>query len=74
MFSQTKAVLHIDPLGSADPIPFGDNGPPLVIARVQPLAGELSRYKVTSSEPSDDEDEDIVQTARVPDRIVYTSM
>lgn len=69
---KTKAVLHIDPLGSADPIPFGDNGPPLVIARVQPLAGELSRYKVTSSEPSDDEDEDIVQTARVPDRIVYT--
>ncbi|CCL98268.1 uncharacterized protein FIBRA_00262 [Fibroporia radiculosa] len=70
---KSKIVLHIDPLGSADPIPFGIRGPPLVIVRVQPLAGELCRYKVTSAIPSDDDDEDIVQTARVPERIVHTT-
>ena len=37
------------------------------------MAGELSRYKVTSSDPNDDGEEDIVQTMRVPDRIVQTS-
>lgn len=73
MFSQTKVVLHIDPLGLADPIPFGMRGPPLVIVRVQPLAGDLSRYKVTSTGPNDDDEEDIVQTARVPERLVHTS-
>ncbi|KAI0921011.1 hypothetical protein AcW2_006119 [Taiwanofungus camphoratus] len=69
---KTKVVLHIDPLGLADPIPFGMRGPPLVIVRVQPLAGDLSRYKVTSTGPNDDDEEDIVQTARVPERLVHT--
>lgn len=61
-------------MGSADPIPFGINGPPFVRVRVQPIAGELSRYIVTSSDPNDESEEDIVQTARVPARIVQTSM
>ena len=71
---QTKVVLHIDHEGSADPIPFGIRGPPFVVVRVQPMAGELSRYMVTSSDPAEDAEEDIVQTGRIPDRIVQTSM
>jgi hypothetical protein len=71
---QTKIVVHIDSLGSADPIPFGVNAPPFVRVRIQPMAGELSRYTVTSSDPNDEPEEDIVQTARVPSRIVHTSM
>jgi len=66
--------VHVDSLGSADPIPFGINSPPFVRIRVQPIAGELSRYTVTSSDPNDESEEDIVQTARVPARIVQTSM
>ncbi|KIY49377.1 hypothetical protein FISHEDRAFT_41844 [Fistulina hepatica ATCC 64428] len=77
---KTKAVVHIDPLGSADNIPFGMGGPPLVVIRVQPMAGDLCRYKVTSSNEyrysaSDDievDEEDIVQIGRVPYRIVQT--
>ena len=70
---QTKVVVHIDPSGCADPIPFGMGGPPLVVIRIQPMAGELCRYTVTSREPTDEGEEDIVQTARVPGRIVQTS-
>lgn len=70
---QTKIVMHIDTLGTADPIPFGMNGPPYVVVRIQPMAGEISRYTVTSSDPSDESEEDIVQTARIPGRIVQTS-
>jgi len=70
---QTKVVVHIDALASSDPIPFGLNGnPPYVSIRVQPMAGELCRYTVTSNQP-DESDQDIVQTGRVPDRIVQTS-
>ncbi|KAH7914399.1 hypothetical protein BJ138DRAFT_1143943 [Hygrophoropsis aurantiaca] len=69
---KTKIVMHIDPAGAADPIPFGINGPPFVVVRVQPMAGEISRYTVTSSDPNDDPEEDIVQTARIPGRIVQT--
>jgi len=70
---QTKVVVHIDELGTSDPIPFGVNGPPLVSIRVQPIAGALCRYKVTSSDPNDENEEDIVQTGRVSDRVVHTS-
>ncbi|GBE79841.1 predicted protein [Sparassis crispa] len=69
---KTKVVLQIDALGSADPIPFGMQGPPFVVVRVQPIPGDLSRYKVTSSDPNDEDEEDIVQTGRVPERIVQT--
>lgn len=69
---KTKIVMHIDTLGTADPIPFGMNGPPYVVVRIQPMAGEISRYTVTSSDPSDESEEDIVQTARIPGRIVQT--
>lgn len=65
--------MHIDTLGTADPIPFGMNGPPYVVVRVQPMAGEISRYTVTSSDPADEPEEDIVQTSRIPGRIVQTS-
>jgi hypothetical protein len=71
---QTKIVVHIDALGSADKIPFGVGAPPFGIIRLQPLAGGVCRYKVSSSDPSDPGEEDIVQTARVPSRIVLTSM
>ena len=37
------------------------------------MAGALSRYKVTSSDPNDESEEDIVQTGRVADRVVHTS-
>ncbi|KAI5117382.1 hypothetical protein M0805_009072 [Coniferiporia weirii] len=69
---KTKIVLHIDSLGDADPLPFGMNGPPYVVVRVQPLPGELCRYTVHSNDPNDEPEEDIVQTARVPARIVHT--
>ncbi|KAI0307231.1 hypothetical protein B0F90DRAFT_1807884 [Multifurca ochricompacta] len=69
---KTKVVVHIDEFGTSDPIPFGINGPPFVSIRVQPMAGALSRYKVTSSDPSDENEEDIVQTGRVSDRIIHT--
>ncbi|KAJ3525962.1 hypothetical protein NM688_g8322 [Phlebia brevispora] len=77
---KTKIVVQIDPLGSADPIPFGVQGPPYVLIRVQPIEGELCRYSVTYHNPnessSDDDnhgEEDIVQLSRVPERIVQTS-
>ncbi|KAJ7283948.1 RhoGEF domain-containing protein [Mycena rebaudengoi] len=69
---KTKIVVHIDALGSADKIPFGVGAPPFGIIRLQPLAGGVCRYKVSSSDPSDPGEEDIVQTARVPSRIVLT--
>lgn len=65
--------MHIDASGLADPIPFGQGGPPLVVVRVQPMAGELSRYTVTSSDSNDEGEEDIIQTGRVPGRIIQTS-
>jgi protein ECT2 len=71
--SQTKIILHIDQSGSADPIPFGMDAPPYVVVRVQPIAGELSRYTVTSSDANDEREEDIVQSARLSERIVQTS-
>jgi len=68
-------VVHIDRdrYGSADPIPFGLGGPPFVVIRVQLMDGGLCRYSVRSSDPSDEGEEDIVQTARVPLRVVQTS-
>lgn len=66
-------VLHIDELGTSDPIPFGIDDPPFVSIRVQPIAGALARYKVTSSDPNDENEEDIVQIGRVSDRVVHTS-
>lgn len=66
-------MVHIDPLGSADPLPFGIGGPPFAVIRVQPMAGGLCRYAVSSSEPGDEAEEDIVQTGRVPSRVIQTS-
>ena len=37
------------------------------------MAGGLCRYAVSSSEPGDEAEEDIVQTGRVPSRVVQTS-
>lgn len=71
--SQTKVVVHIDADGIADQIPFGVEGPPLVIIRIQPMAGELSKFVVSSNDHSDEGEEDIIQTERVPGRIVQTS-
>ncbi|KZV72156.1 hypothetical protein PENSPDRAFT_371983 [Peniophora sp. CONT] len=70
---KTKVVVQIDPFGNADPLPFGARGPPYVVIHVQPIEGDLSRYRVLSSDPHDDHDEeDIVQTGRVPDRVIQT--
>ncbi|KAJ7781077.1 RhoGEF domain-containing protein [Mycena metata] len=69
---KTKIVVHIDALRSADKIPFGVGAPPFGVIRLQPMAGGLCRYTVTSSDPSDPGEEDIVQTTRVPSRIVLT--
>ncbi|KAF8076555.1 hypothetical protein FPV67DRAFT_1618362 [Lyophyllum atratum] len=68
---KTKIVVHIDPLGSSDPIPLGMGVAPFASIRVQPLAGQLCRYTVKSS-VDDESEEDIVQTERVPSRIVDT--
>jgi protein ECT2 len=70
---KTKIVVHIDERGTADPIPFGTNGPPFVVVRIQPMEGDLSRYSVTSNDPHDEGEQDIVQTSRVPAKIVQTS-
>ncbi|KAI0677226.1 hypothetical protein C8Q78DRAFT_961156 [Trametes maxima] len=69
---KTKIVMHVDPMGVADAIPFGSRAPPYVVVRIQPMAGELARYKVTSSDPDDEPEEDIMQTSRIPERIVQT--
>ncbi|KAF8897687.1 hypothetical protein BD779DRAFT_1608223 [Infundibulicybe gibba] len=69
---KTKIVVHIDPLGSADPIPFGMGASPFARIRLQPMAGGLCRYSVTSSDPADEGEEDIVQSGRVPSRVVQT--
>ena len=66
-------VVHIDADGVADQIPFGVGGAPMVVIRVQPMAGELSKFAVSSSDASDEGEEDIIQTDRVPGRIVQTS-
>lgn len=44
-----------------------------MIVRVHPMSGEISRYSVSSSDPNDDPEEEIVQTSRIPGRIVQTS-
>ncbi|KAF9268140.1 hypothetical protein L218DRAFT_918472 [Marasmius fiardii PR-910] len=69
---KTKIVVHVDAHGTADKIPFGVASPPFVVIRLQPLAGGVCRYKVDSSDPSDPGEEDIVQTTRVPSRVVLT--
>lgn len=66
-------VVHIDELGTSDPLPFGIDGPPFVSIRVQPIPGALARFKVTSSDPNDENEEDIVQIGRVSDRVIHTS-
>lgn len=68
-------VVHIerDRYSTADPIPFGIGGPPFVVIRVQLLDGGLCRYSVGSSDPNDEGEEDIVQTPRVPSRVIQTS-
>ncbi|KAG9122598.1 hypothetical protein FRC07_000961, partial [Ceratobasidium sp. 392] len=72
-----KVVVHIDAGGTADPLPFGMGGPgtsgaPYVVIRVQPLAGELCRFAVSSCNEDDEREEDIVHTPSVPGRIVQT--
>ncbi|KAI0776132.1 hypothetical protein BD413DRAFT_261330 [Trametes elegans] len=69
---KTKIVMHVDPIGVADAIPFWPHAAPYVVVRVQPMAGDLARYRVTSSDPDDEPEEDIMQTCRIPDRIVQT--
>jgi protein ECT2 len=67
-------VLHIDSLGTADPIPFGvDGNPPFVVIRVHPLAGDLCKFSVGSTDPNDLGDEDIDQTAAISSKAVRTS-
>ncbi|KAG8711425.1 hypothetical protein FRC08_015914, partial [Ceratobasidium sp. 394] len=72
-----KVVVHIDAEGTADPIPFGmgglgASGAPYVVIRVQPIAGELCRFAVSSCNEDDEREEDIVHTPSVPGRIVQT--
>ncbi|KAG6854872.1 hypothetical protein C0991_012062 [Blastosporella zonata] len=68
---KTKIVVHVDSLGSADALPLGMGIAPFASIRIQPLAGQLCRYIVSSS-MDDYAEEDIVQTERVPSRIVDT--
>ncbi|GJE84556.1 RhoGEF domain-containing protein [Phanerochaete sordida] len=70
--AKMKAVVHVDTSGFADPIPFGDPGAPFVIMRLHPLAGEVSRWSVQCSDPDDQGEEDIVENAKVHQRIIAT--
>lgn len=66
--------MHIDSLGTADPISFGTDGTaPFVVIRVQPLAGDVCRFLVSSTDPQDAGENEIEHTVRVPSRIVRTS-
>lgn len=69
-------VVHIDRdrHPAADPIPFGANGPPFVVIRVLLMDGGLCRYSVRSSDPNDEGEEEIVQTSKVSNRVIQTSM
>ncbi|EJD01616.1 uncharacterized protein FOMMEDRAFT_126677 [Fomitiporia mediterranea MF3/22] len=69
---KTKIVLHIDSLGDADPLLFGMDGPPYVVIRVRPIPGDLCRYSVLSCDPDEEPDEDVVQSARIPSRVIQT--
>lgn len=60
-------------MGSADPIPFGIGAAPYASIRLQLIAGGLCRFSISSNDPEDDGEEDIVQIERVPSRIVNTS-
>lgn len=66
--------MHVDSLGNADPLPFGMDGPPYVVIRVRPMPGELCRYSVHSLDPDEEPEEDVVQSGRVPSRVIQTSM
>lgn len=67
-------MLHIDSLGTADPIPFGvDGASPLVVIRVQPLAGDLCRYEVKSTDLNDEGEDDVLQTSLIAAKAVHTS-
>ncbi|KAH7098762.1 hypothetical protein BKA62DRAFT_711749 [Auriculariales sp. MPI-PUGE-AT-0066] len=70
---KSKVILHIDQSGEADPVPFGMNGDgPFVVIRVQPLDGEVSRYRVTTGTDEEEPEEVIVSTSDVPERVVQT--
>ncbi|KAL1747651.1 hypothetical protein HDZ31DRAFT_60984 [Schizophyllum fasciatum] len=70
---KTKAVVHVDASGSADNIPFGVGGPPFVCIRLQPMAGDLCRIRITSSsEDTDGEEDEVLQANRVSSRVVQT--
>lgn len=71
--AQGKIVLHIDPTGTADPLPFGVDSGPYIIVRVRPMRDNLSLYAVSSCDASDEGEEDYVPTATVATRIVQTS-
>ncbi|EKM59750.1 uncharacterized protein PHACADRAFT_88401 [Phanerochaete carnosa HHB-10118-sp] len=70
--AKMKAVVHIDPSGAADSIPFGNPGAPFVIVRLQPMPGEVSRWSVNCSDPDDQGEEDIVENAKLHQRIIAT--
>jgi hypothetical protein len=73
---QTKVVVHIDRdrHTGADPIPFGVGEPPFVVIRVQLMDGGLCRYSIRSSDPNDEGEEEIVQSAKVSSRVTQTSV
>ncbi|KAH8830435.1 hypothetical protein DL96DRAFT_1592891 [Flagelloscypha sp. PMI_526] len=68
---KTKVVVHVNTTG-ADQIPFGLGGPPYAVIQVIPMDGELSRFKVTSADEDDEDEDDIVRTERIPSRIIQT--
>ncbi|EJU06625.1 hypothetical protein DACRYDRAFT_103575 [Dacryopinax primogenitus] len=68
-----KIVLHVDPRETqADDLPFGVDGGPYVIVRVQPMEGDLARIRVTTRDPAEPIEEDIIETAEIPARVINT--
>jgi protein ECT2 len=70
---KTKVVVHIDPLGSADPVPFGMGCAPILRIRVQPMAGSVCRLVAQSFDPEEPGDDDVIRTDKVDKWIIDTS-
>ncbi|KAH6915122.1 hypothetical protein BKA70DRAFT_566736 [Coprinopsis sp. MPI-PUGE-AT-0042] len=69
---KTKVVVHIDPLGSADPIPFGMGCSPILRIRVQPMAGSVCRLVAQSFDPEEPGDDDVIRSDKVDKWIIDT--
>lgn len=65
-----KVLVHLDEEGVSLPLEFGNDGP-IVIIRLQPLAGDLCKLHASSRDPDEiSKDMEILRTDEVISRIV----